>query len=299
MQTKKKGMLSKLANLVPVLREVRDIRNELRRLRQEMETNLAAQRMIALHRLLEVELKNDPRFQDPRRLLKYSFRVNSQNGDDGIIREIFRRIGTTDRVFLEIGVGDGTENNTAFLVTQGWTGFWIDGNDRFVDKAKKRGLDAHIGLLRAFVSRENIVSLLQQLKVPAEFDLLSLDVDCNTYYIWEALTAYRPRVAVIEYNSSLPPDLEWKVKYDPAAIWDGSWNFGASLKSYELLGARLGYKLVGCDFHGNNAFFVRDDLVGDKFAAPFTAENHFEPARPALAYHRPVRNVVLDRKDPS
>jgi hypothetical protein len=295
MQTKKKGILSRLANLVPVLREVRDIRNSLRQLRQDMDTNFAAQRMIELQRLLDVELKNDPRFQDPKRLLQYSFRVNSQNGDDGIIREIFRRIGTTDRVFLEIGVGDGTENNTAFLVTQGWTGFWIDGNDRFVDKAKKRGLDAHIGLLRAFVSRENIVSLLQQLKVPAEFDLLSLDVDCNTYYLWETLTAYRPRVAVIEYNASLPPDLEWKVKYDPAAVWDGSLNFGASLKSYELLGARLGYKLVGCDFHGNNAFFVRDDLVSDKFAGPFTAENHFQPARFAFSYHSPAKRGWLDR----
>ena len=262
-----------------------------------METNFAAQRMATLHRLLEFDLKDDPRFQDPKRLLKHTFRVNSQNGEDGLIREIFRRIGTTNRVFLEIGVGDGTENNTAFLVTQGWTGFWIDGNDGFIAKTQKRGFDAHIGLLSAFVSKENIGSLLQQLTVPAEFDLFSLDVDFNTYYIWETLTAYRPRVVVVEYNAGIPPDMEWKVAYNPTAVWDGTWNFGASLKSYELLGARLGYKLVGCDFHGTNAFFVRDDLVGDKFAGPFTSENHFEPSRLALAYSRPVRNVVLDRQD--
>ena len=297
MQTKKKGMFSKLANLVPVLREVREIRADLRQLRREMETNFAAQRMAELHRLLEFDLQNHPRYQDPRRLIKHSFRVNSQNGEDGILREIFRRIGTTSRVFLEIGVGDGTENNTAFLVTQGWNGFWIDGNDGFVAKGQKRGFDKQIGLLSAFVSSENVASLLQQLKVPTEFDLFSLDVDFNTYYIWEALAAYRPRVVVVEYNASLPADFDWKVRYNPTAVWDGTWNFGASLKAYELLGARLGYKLVGCDFHGNNAFFVRDDVVGDKFADPFTSENHFEPSRLALAYNRPVKNVVLDSPD--
>ncbi len=62
--------------------------------------------------------------------------------------------------------------------------------------------------------------------------------------------------------------------------------FGASLKAYEQLGGKLGYKLVGCDFHGNNAFFVRDDLAGEHFAAPFTAENHYEPTRMSLAYAR-------------
>jgi hypothetical protein len=221
MQTKKKGVLSKLANLVPVLREVREIRTDLRQLRRDMDANFAAQKMAQLHRLLDFDLQTNPRFLDPKRLTKFAFQVNSQNGEDGMIREIFRRIGTTNHVFLEIGVGDGTENNTAFLLTQGWTGFWIDGNDRFIAKAQKGGMDRYVGLLSAFVSRENIHSLLQQLKVPAEFDLFSLDVDFNTYYIWEAMTAYRPRVIVIEYNAALPADLEWKVRYNPSAVWDG------------------------------------------------------------------------------
>ena len=297
MQTKKKGVFSKLANLVPALREIRDIRTNLRQLQRQMETGFATVRMAQLQSLQEAHLARDPRYQDPKRLLKYSFQVNSQNGEDGIIREIFRRIGTTDRIFLEIGVGDGTENNTAFLVSQGWKGFWIDGSDRFVAKATSAGLDRQIGLLSAFVSRENINSQLQQLNVPKEFDLFSLDVDFNTYYIWEAMTAYRPRVVVVEYNAGLPSDLEWKVRYNSSAMWDGSLNFGASLKALELLGRNLGYNLVGCDFHGNNAFFVRNDLVGDHFAAPFTSENHFEPSRLALSYSRPVKNVVLDRLD--
>jgi hypothetical protein len=46
----------------------------------------------------------------------------------------------------------------------------------------------------------------------------------------------------------------------------------------------MGYALVGCNFTGVNAFFVREDLCGDRFAQPFTAENHYEPTRYGLAF---------------
>ena len=55
--------------------------------------------------------------------------------------------------------------------------------------------------------------------------------------------------------------------------------FGASLKAFEKLAQEIGYRLVGCDLTGSDAFFVREDLVGKKFCEPFTAENHYEPMR--------------------
>ena len=133
------------------------------------------------------------------------------------------------------------------------------------------------------------------LGVPEEFDLLSLDIDQNTYYAWEGLTKYRPRAVVVEYNALLPPDIDWKVHYESNRVWNGTSNFGASLKAFELLGRQLGYELVGCDFIGVNAFFVRSDLVGDSFAAPFTSENHYEPPRYALSHRRGHRTAILDR----
>ena len=104
-------------------------------------------------------------------------------------------------------------------------------------------------------------------------------MDRNTYYIWEALSGYRPRAVVIEYNGLIPPTIEYQVPYDPDAEWDGSVQLGAGLKNYESLGNRLGYRLVGCELTGVNAFFVREDLIGDHFLEPFTAERHFEPMR--------------------
>ena len=245
----------------------------------------------------DFEAARNPRYADPKRLQRHAFQVTSQNGEDGIIHEIFRRIGTTNRFFAEIGVGSGAENNTAFLLSQGWTGCWVDGSDEFVRTlAARADLQAsRLSTRVAFVTRESIGPTFREIEVPREFDLLSIDVDQNTYYVWEGLADYRPRVVVVEYNAALPPDVDWKVAYDPRRMWDGSQNFGASLNALAKLASDRGYALVGCDFTGINAFFVRSDLVGEHFAAPFTPENHHEPPRYHMTFRRMHRNAILDR----
>jgi hypothetical protein len=216
-------------------------------------------------------------------LRAFEKRVFSQNGEDGVIAEIFRRIGTTDRYFVEIGVGDGLETCTTCLLAQGWRGCWVDGDAFGLAKVRKTFYkplaEKRLAIQQALVSAENVAELLTGLGVPAEFDLLSVDIDRNTYFIWRALTQWRPRVVVVEYNSSWPADAEWTVEYEPQRVYNWTAHFGASLKAYERLGHELGYALVGCELGGINAFFVRNDLVGDKFTAPFSAENHFEPPR--------------------
>jgi hypothetical protein len=286
--------------------EIRDLNRETRMILSQVELGIRQLRETAYTvgagstlRLLDLELERHPRYGDPKRLLRNAFQVCSQNGEDGMIHDIFRRIGTPARVFAEVGIGDGRENNTAFLLSQGWSGYWIDGNDQFVKGLESR-VDLQDGCIRskvAFVSKENIAKLFEELGVPREFDLLSLDIDQNTFYVWEGLRDFRPRVVVVEYNASLPPDVDWKVRYDPSRGWDGSNNFGASLKAYEKLGRELEYSLVGCDFIGVNAFFVRSDLVADLFCAPFTAENHYEPPRYALWNRRGHPPAILDRRD--
>jgi hypothetical protein len=250
-------------------------------------------------RLADIELKAHPRYGSKKRLLAFEAQVNSENGEDGMIQEVFNRIGVTNKVFVDIGVGDGVECNSAFLLARGWQGYWIDGNPRFLELMKQRA-DLPAGVVKplfAFINRENIRSLFEQLAVPTEFDFLSLDIDQNTYYAWEGLKGFRPRAVLIEYNSAVPPDIDWKAIYGADRVWDGSHNnYGASLKALELLGRTLGYSLVGCDFNGVNAFFVRTDLVGDKFEAPYTAENHYEPPRFALSLlQRAHQKALLDR----
>lgn len=236
-----------------------------------------------LQQLFVQQLLAQPRYRDPRRLHAFEQQVFSQNGEDGALAEIFRRIGVTDRRFVEIGVGDGLENMTTFWLAQGWKGWWLEGDEKSIAAIREHFWQplgkGDLQLKQAFITAENIGALLASLNVPTEFDLLSLDIDRNTWFVWRALQAYRPRVAVIEYNASWPATVEWTVEYRPDLVHNCTAYMGASLKAYERLGAELGYALVGCDLGGINAYFIRRDLCGDKFCEPFTAENHYEPPR--------------------
>jgi hypothetical protein len=274
---------------LPVMRELAAIRSTLSEIQHDItRINSEINRIAQFDRieLTDFRLLNHDRYGDNLRLLRYSAQTFSQGGEDGIVAEICRRVGAPSRTFVEIGVGDGLENNTTLLLTQGWRGWWIDADRQQVESIEKsfeKWISA--GQLRvacAKVTAENVSTLMQELAVPDEIDLFSLDIDRNTYWIWKAMKDFRPKIAVIEYNASRPPDVEWVVDYVPSATWNGSIVFGASLKSLELLGADLGYALVGCNLEGVNAFFVRKDLVSDNFKAPFTAENHYEPPRYAL-----------------
>lgn len=228
-------------------------------------------------------LRGSPRYADPRKLNHHELTVHSQGGEDGILSEIFHRVGATDRRFVEIGIGDALQTNTTYRLELGWSGLWLEADEAYVERARRRLEDAvrggRLDVRHAFVTVRNVSSLLRDAGVPPEFDLLSLDVDRNTWHLWDALEGFRPRVVVVEYNASIPPTDEWVLPYDENRTWDGSVRFGAGLKSYERLGREKGYRLVGCNLAGVNAFFVRSDLVGDAFADPFTAENHHEPPR--------------------
>jgi hypothetical protein len=224
-----------------------------------------------------------PRHADPKRLLRYGFKLYSQNDEDGIIQEIFRRIGTGNRTFVEFGVETGVECNSARLLVEGWRGLWIEAKAEHVAAVRRRFAsfiqDGNLKLLEAAVTAENIDALLRQADVTGEIDLLGIDIDYNDYWVWKAISAVRPRAVVIEYNASMRPPLSVTVPYDPQGSWDGSNYYGASLEALVRLGAEKGYRIVGCSIAGVNAFFVRDDLCGSHFLEPATAAEHYEPPR--------------------
>lgn len=292
-----KAIIAKLYRRLPLIRELRAIALSQKQIRNMNAQLLIAQRttssIIARHHLEWVKFTNS-KYSDPKRISGFHFQVCSQNGEDGIIQEILRRIGTTNRVFFESGVGDGVENNSSFLLALGWSGYWVDANPRFLGHAKKQS-GVRLKHQVATITKENVVELMEGMGVPYVFDVLSLDIDQNTYHVWDALSNhFAPRLVVIEYNGVIPPQIEWVVEYDGSRSWDGTHNFGASLKSLELLGRRHGYVLVGCDPIGANAFFIKSDLAQDKFFEPYTAENHFEPARFHLIHRMGLPNNALD-----
>ncbi len=172
----------------------------------------------------------------------------SQNGEDGILEKILETIGTTNKYFVEIGVGNGDECNTRLLRKNGWAGLMLD-RDHF---------NPNVGIYRESVDAENVNSLFIKYRVPTEFDVLSIDIDGNDYWIWKALR-YEARVVIIEWNCSISPFRALAIPYSPNFAWDSTAYYGASILALKKLGERKGMMLVAADRRATNLFFVRQD----------------------------------------
>jgi hypothetical protein len=201
-------------------------------------------------------------------LTGYEYQVCSQNGEDGVLVEIFRRIGVEDGWFVEFGVETGMEGNCVALADiAGWRGLFMEANpDTYHHLHHKYLWSDRVTTLHAAVTPENVQELFAQAGVPRRPDVLSIDIDGNDYWVWRAIDAYTPRVVVIEYNSGLDPD-QRLVQPPDTPGWDGTDFFGASLGALIDLAARKGYRLVHCELAGVNAFFVHTDEAG-AFLAP-------------------------------
>ncbi|MBL4889540.1 MAG: hypothetical protein JKX97_05920 [Candidatus Lindowbacteria bacterium] len=279
------GLLRKIAYAIPVVRQILEMFHEVKAIKESLkiiEKNNTP-RGTEIDRYKRDFLYESSRYKGTARISQYEFDVYSTCGDDGIIEEIFKRIGTTNRHFVDIGVHIGLHGNTAYLLLDNWYGAWFEGDPQKCSTATSKFKsvidEGRLSICNAFITAENVTDLLSSASIPKEPDLLSIDIDGNDYWIWKSIEDYRPRVVVIEYNPVFRSSTKWVMKYNPFHNWIGTIYGGASLKSLELLGKSKGYSLVGCTFDGVNAYFVRDDLVKDNFHEPFTAEEHYEPFR--------------------
>ena len=201
----------------------------------------------------------------------HEFRVFSQNGEDGVIQFLLSRVTVVDKRFVEFGVGDYSESNTRFLALHDhWSGLVIEGNSRDVQRLTHDSTfwRFDVTVVPAFVTKENINDLLADNGMTGEIGLLSIDVDGNDYWIFDAISAVRPAIVIVEYNHRFGPDRAVTVPYDPAFRRDRAHYshiyYGASLRALGLAAERKGYALVGCESFGVNAFFVRRDLMTDR-----------------------------------
>jgi hypothetical protein len=184
-------------------------------------------------------------------LERHAAQVHSQGGEDGVLLRLFEKIGVRHRHFVEFGAWDGLHlSNTANLrLNHGWSGLLMEGSDR---------ADGEL-VRRERVDAGNIESLFDQYEVPRDFDLLSVDIDGNDYWVWKALERFLPRVVLVEYNVFFLRETAKTIAYDPAHSWDRD-NFGfyhgASLAAFEKLARSKGYILAYTEPFCPNAFFV-------------------------------------------
>lgn len=218
------------------------------------------------------------------RIRDAEFRIFSQWGEDGILQYIINKTEIKNKVFIEFGVEDYTESNTRFLlIKDDWSGLIMDGSRKHIAKIKSSDWSWRHGLKSkcAFIDRGNINNLIFEAGYSGDIGLLSVDLDGNDYWIWEAINVVNPRIVVIEYNGLWGGLDAVTVPYDHSFIRGkkhySNLYFGASLKALVKLGEAKGYRFVGSNSHGLNAFFIRNDVASDLCSV--TIETEFEKHR--------------------
>ena len=189
------------------------------------------------------------------RLLDHAKNVFSQAGEDGILGTVLETIDTTDKWCVEFGAWNGQNlSNTCNLIDNcGYSAVLIEADRRrFADLLARHGKNPNVIALNqvvGFSAADGLDFILASLPIPKEFDLLSIDIDGNDYHVWKAVTAYTPKVVCIEFNPSIPTELEFVQPANPGV------NQGASLLAITRLAAQKGYELVAATAF--NAIFVR------------------------------------------
>lgn len=190
-------------------------------------------------------------------LNQYAYNVNSQHGEDGILKAIFDKIGTTSKYAVEFGGWDGVylSNIRELIVKMGFGGLFIEGDKKRAEKLRNNYADyPQVACIEAYVGfRTNTLdSILQDNHAPVQIDVLSIDIDGYDYHVWEAVQDYRPRLVIIEYNPSIPNDI---VVINPHKedIFTGS-----SAAALVELGRRKGYSLIGVT-QTNLLFIVNEE----------------------------------------
>ena len=209
----------------------------------------------------------------PKTALKNAeFKICSKVGEDGLILYIFSKVGVINHTFVELGVEDGRECNTANLSFNfGWQGMIVDADKQKIESARAYYLEKspQVKPVHCFITVDNINKLLLDNGFHGEIDLFSIDIDGNDYWVWREITAINPRVVVAEYNAALGlksmtikynPDFHYQKRYKETPMY-----FGASLAALTKLANSKGYILIGCDSNGHDAFFVRKDVAEGKF----------------------------------
>ena len=235
---------------------------------QKLNRNLNESKILLGQMLNRQTLEN--KAQIIKDIKKAEFKVFSQWGDDGIIQFLIEYLDIKPKTFIEFGVEDYIESNTRFLlVNNNWSGLVLDGSKKNIEKIKADPIYWRHDLIAecAFITTENINEIIQRNGFNGHVGILSIDIDGNDYWVWEAIECVDPSIVIIEYNAVFGDKRSISVPYRPdfqrTSAHYSNLYFGASLPALVDLGAKKGYHFIGCTSSGNNAYFIRMGLERD------------------------------------
>ena len=206
----------------------------------------------------------------PTSLADVEFRIHSQFGDDGIVQWLIAQIPGLPKRFIEFGVEDYTEANTRFLmVNNGWAGLVMDGARENIRRLRKRNWYWRHDLtaIECFVTCENVDRIIDDWACGRDVGLLHIDVDGNDYWLWKSIRSIKPAIVIMEYNAVFGAEraitVPYRADFERFSAHRSGQYFGASLAALAHLAQEKGYFLLGVNSAGNNAYFLRLDLVSD------------------------------------
>jgi hypothetical protein len=195
------------------------------------------------------------------------FRVFSQWGEDGIIEWLVQNISNIPMSLVEFGVQTFREANTRFLVqNRNWRALVMDGDASYGESLRASAFYwmYDTTFVSAFITAENVTDLIHHNGFGGTIGILSIDIDGNDYWVWEAIEGVNAAIVICECNPIFGDVHPVTVPYDPEFTrFKGHHSglyFGASVQALKVLGKRKGYEFIGTNSHGVNAFFVRRDL---------------------------------------
>jgi len=197
------------------------------------------------------------------------FKVFSQWGEDGIIEWLVGALDLRENTFVEFGVENYREANTRFLaMNRNWRGLVMDGSADHMRALRDEEFSWRYDVkgVSAFITTENINSLLAEHGFSSGLGILSVDIDGNDYWVLEAIKPLDVSLLIVEYNPVFGDVHALTTPYAPAfGRFDLHYSglcFGASIVAIRGLAEARGYTFVGSCSNGINAFFVRNDLMG-------------------------------------
>lgn len=252
----------------------RKLFNYLLDVRDRQRINIALSKGAAMMQARNIDLKQPSTWE---------FSGFSQNGEDGILDVLRKKLLNSNRYFIEIGAADGIENNTGWLlVAEKYNGLLIEGSAQLVERAMRTVVGYSIGAecYNMFVTKESIRDV-KAMAIHQDPDVFSLDIDGNDFYIAQAILegGFRPKIFVVEYNSVYGPDRSITIEYQPTFVFNQAHPthlyYGVSISGWRKFFENHGYRFVTVDRNGVNGFFVDpkcfeknflDEVMGMRFA---------------------------------
>jgi hypothetical protein len=183
-------------------------------------------------------------------LLEHQGNIYSQSGEDGVIEKVLESLPDRDNWCVEFGAWDGKYlcNVRNLIENKGFSSVLIEASkQKFLELKDNYKGQSNVFLVNQFVgfqSNDNLDNILEGTPIPRNFDFLSIDIDGNDYHVWKVVDRYRPKSVCIEFNPTIPSEIDFVQDANPLL------NQGSSISSIVSLGKQKGYELVsvvGCN----------------------------------------------------